>query len=57
MEIKYCPYCGKSLEEECECARIAYEEKMQFIEDYENDEMVQYGWHMQDVIDRYRMEQ
>lgn len=28
----------------------------QFIEDYENDPMVQYGWHQQDIIDMYRRE-
>ena len=28
----------------------------QFIEDYENDPLVQDGWHQQDIIDMYRRE-
>lgn len=28
----------------------------QFVEDYENDPLVQDGWHQQDIIDMYRRE-
>lgn len=28
----------------------------QFIEDYEDDPIVQYGWHQEDIIDMYRRE-
>ena len=52
----FCEYCGKPLVEGCDCQRIIEEERLQFIEDYENDPMVQYGWHQQDIIDMRRME-
>lgn len=52
----YCPYCGKPLTEECECARIAAEEAEAARERYYDDPLVQYGWHQQDVIDMYRRE-
>ena len=56
MKKMYCQYCGLPLTENCECERLAAEEHERFIEDYENDPMVQYGWHQQDIIDMYRRE-
>ena len=56
MKPKYCQYCGIPLEENCECGRIAAEEYEQFLEAYENNPEVQYGWHQQDIIDMYRRE-
>lgn len=32
------------------------EAERNFIEDYENDLLVQDGWHQQDIIDMYRRE-
>lgn len=32
------------------------EAERDFMEDYENDPLVQDGWHQQDLIDMYRME-
>lgn len=32
------------------------EAQARFIEDYENDPIVQEGWHQQDIIDMYRNE-
>lgn len=36
--------------------RAQAEAEADFLEDYYNDPVVQYGWHQQDVIDRWRME-
>ena len=36
--------------------RAAEEARLEFIEEYENGPETQYGWHQQDIIDRYRME-
>ena len=56
----YCRWCGELLEDGCTCERDVQREisesKAQFIEDYENDPMVQAGWAFQDRIDRLRME-
>lgn len=39
-----------------EYERAVAEEKQAFMERYENDPEVQYGWYQQDVIDMYRYE-
>lgn len=51
MKPKYCQYCGEPLENNCDCLKELAEAEAQFIEDYENDPMVHYGWHQQDVIE------
>ena len=56
MKKLYCPYCGEPLNAGCDCERYAAEEMEMFIEDYENDPMVNEGWHQQDIIDMYRRE-
>ena len=43
-------------EAQLEYGRLVAEAHEQFIEDYENDPGVQYGWYQQDIIDSYRME-
>lgn len=52
MEKLYCQYCGEYLSEGCDCENEALKEiaesKKQFIEDYENDPLVQAGWTFQD---------
>ena len=57
MKPLFCPYCGKPLTEHCDCARETAEAHDRFIEKYENDPLVQYGWHQQDMIDLRRREQ
>ena len=57
MRAMYCRFCGQPLTENCDCERIAEEEREQFLEDYYNDPEVQYGWHQQDLIDMRRKEQ
>ena len=57
MKKRFCQYCGAPLEDGCECLREIAEAREQFIEDYENDPMVQYGWAQQDLIDSRRFEQ
>ena len=37
-------------------ARAMEEAHEAFMEDYENDPLVQDGWHQQDIIDMYRRE-
>lgn len=39
-----------------EICRAMAEEQEAFMEDYENDPVVQAGWHQQDIIDMYRRE-
>lgn len=56
MKKQYCEYCGTHVDEGCDCLRELAEMKLQFIVDYENDPMVQFGWAQQDAIDRWRME-
>ena len=56
MIPRFCQYCGQASTENCDCARIASEEYEQFLEDYENDKEVQYGWCQQDMIDMRRRE-
>lgn len=56
MEKIYCCYCGELLEDGCDCERYAEEERLQFIEDYENSPETHAGWAQQDLIDMYRME-
>ena len=48
MKPMYCKYCGCLLTDQCECERELAESKKQFIEDYENDPLVQAGWTFQD---------
>lgn len=57
MKKRFCEYCGTPLDEGCDCQKEIAEAERQFIEDYENDPVVQYGWHMQDMIDLRRREQ
>ena len=56
MKPKFCQYCGLPLTEHCDCAREIAETYEQFLEDYNNDPEVQYGWHQQDLIDMRRRE-
>ena len=56
MRKLYCPYCGRQIEEGCDCERIAAEEHERFLEEYENDPEVNYGWYQQDIIDMCRRE-
>jgi hypothetical protein len=51
MEPMFCQYCGEPLSDGCDCLGELAEYEAQLIEDYENDPMTQYGWHMQDVIE------
>lgn len=39
-----------------EISRAMAEDQEAFIEAYENDPVVQAGWHQQDIIDMYRRE-
>ena len=57
MKPKYCQYCGLPLTEHCDCERIIEENHQRFLEDYESNPEVQYGWHQQDIIDMRRREQ
>ena len=57
MKAQYCRFCGLPLTENCDCEKVAEEQGKQFLEDYENDIEVQYGWHQQDMIDLRRREQ
>ena len=57
MKPIYCKYCGELLENRCDCLRELSEAEADFIEDYENDPMVNYGWHQQDIIDMRRFHQ
>jgi hypothetical protein len=57
MKKQFCPYCGVSLDDGCDCAREATEAEAQFIEDYENSLETQYGWAQQDLIDIRKFEQ
>ena len=56
MKPKFCQYCGLPLTEHCDCAREIAETYEQFLEDYNNDPEVQYGWYQQDLIDMRRRE-
>jgi hypothetical protein len=56
MQLQYCPYCGKHLNEGCTCEADAAEIHNRFVEDYENRPDVQAGWAQQDLIDSYRRE-
>lgn len=56
MKKLYCEYCGKPLEEGCDCERQAQEESERFIDEYESRPDVAYGWYQQDMIDLRRME-
>lgn len=56
MKPKYCKYCGELLNAGCDCERVAAEEHKRFMEDYNNNPMVQQGWHQQDLIDMHRRE-
>lgn len=56
MKKLYCEYCGELLSDGCNCLRDIEEARLQFIEDYENDPMVQAGWAQQDLIDMRRYE-
>lgn len=57
MKPIYCQYCGLPLTERCDCERIIAEDYENFLEDYENNPEVQYGWYQQDIIDMRRREQ
>ena len=54
MMKMYCPYCGKLLEEGCECERLAYEEHESMMEEVE-ERQLRDAW-QQDLIDLYRFE-
>lgn len=56
MKKQFCQYCGGSLEDQCECERIAAEDMAQFIDDYEDGHEAHAAWAQQDVIDLYRFE-
>jgi hypothetical protein len=56
MKKLYCEYCGRPIAEGCNCLEAAEEEHKRFLEEYESDPLVTYGWYQQDVIDMYRGE-
>ena len=56
MEKRFCSYCGEPLDEECECERDLVKARDQFIEDYNNDPLVQAGWANEDAIYNSRRE-
>lgn len=53
----YCEYCGELLSKGCRCEIELENERLQFIEDYENNPMVQYGWAQQDMIENSHFNQ
>lgn len=57
MKKLYCQYCGEPLEDKCDCEREAAESRDQFIEDYNNNPLVQAGWCNEDLIFNSRREQ
>ena len=56
MEKMFCPYCGKPLSDWCDCAKYAQEDEERFMEEYNSDPEVNYGWYQQAIIDMYRRE-
>ena len=57
MKPKFCQYCGKPLDEGCECLRDLAEYEAELIEELENRPETQLGYRQQDLIDMYRREQ
>jgi len=56
MKPRFCQYCGKPLEDDCECLRLAAEDEAAFLEEYENRPETMDGWRQQDMIDAWRFE-
>ena len=54
MEKLYCPYCGRSLSEGCDCEAEAAEEAARIVEDLEERQM-ENAW-QEDLIFLHRME-
>ena len=56
MEKRFCPYCGKPLEDECECERVAAESYELWVEELEERQLNSELYTVQDLMDLYRFE-